>query len=335
MQLNKKLIILCIFITLISVCGVYAAYSYQNTENLQTIIDESNITNDSGCCSIVLQLDGNNSIFTYRRDANTSSEIHIDKIDWHGMPAIRQHKDDGGYFTHVVITEDGWIIGLGGVDDGEDNEKCEEIASKMINKENKISEDYLNQIQQIKTPYKKGHFIIKAPNGNYGFATVDKVKTGKLQPGSYISLPNSYKYSRADNFTMNTSDKIAEMNELAQTDLFGLSRRDVVTYVFNVTDKANTTDIYVSNDDGSMVGMNNINDVDDVYVGNNLTKADQIPTAPNYKKIGNMTFENSNQTSSNSASLLIIFIIFVVFVGILFMAVLKLVKYLRIKIKRR
>ena len=341
MKVNKKFTFLCIFVILISLCGAYAAYNYQNTNNIQNVSEYNNSTADVGCCSVILQLEGDNSILSYRRDAQSSAEIHIDEIDWHGKNAIRQHKDDGGYFTHVVITEDGWIIGLGGVDDGEDNKKCEEIASKMVNDNNNISESYLSQIQQIKQPYGKGHFIIKAPNGNYGFATVDQLKTGKLEPGRYISLPNNYQYSRSGDFSLNTSDKVKSMIDLARTDAFGLSRRDIITYEFNVGDNSNNTDIYVSNDDGSAFGMSNGGDVDDVYVGKNLTKTDQIPIAPSYKKIANLTFVNENNTNPMQSgggfnlSVLLTIIVFVVFVGVLFSFVLRFVRNYRYYRRRR
>ena len=145
MNLNKKIFVLSIFIICISICGIYSIYTHQNIDALPVI---SNETDEFGCCSVVVQLDGNHTIMSYRRDANLSADIFIDYVNWHGIPAIKQHKTEYGYFNHVIVTNNGWVIGLGGVDDGEDNEKCENIATEMISDDNSISEYALKKIQE-------------------------------------------------------------------------------------------------------------------------------------------------------------------------------------------
>ena len=118
MNSKNKFLILSIIVIFIAILG----FSYANNQD-NTINEPVNNTNNSswGCCSIILQEDGSNATFAYRRDANLSADISIEKMNWHGKSAIRQHKDEGGYFTHLIITHDGWMIGLGGLDDGEDN----------------------------------------------------------------------------------------------------------------------------------------------------------------------------------------------------------------------
>jgi hypothetical protein len=287
-----------------------------------------NETDESGCCSVVLQLEGNDTIMSYRRDANLTADIHIEQVDWHGHPAIKQYKTDHGYFNHIIVTNDGWVIGLGGVDDGEDNQRCENITSEMISNDYSISESKLKEIQQIKKDYKKGHVIIKAPNGNYGFATDEKSKIDKLEPGEYISLPNKYEYSRSGKIPLNTTDKVKSMVELAQSDLFGLNRRDVFVYDFHTNETGNTTDIYLSNDDGSLAEAETKDCYDDVFFNNTKYDGSKLPLGPKYEKIGSITFDNPN-SSFNNLNILLIIVGFVFFVALLFFLVLKVVKSIR------
>ena len=65
MNLKNKIFVLSIFIIFISICGIYAMQSHQNTDAIPVI---SNETDEFGCCSVVLQLDGNHIIMSYRRD---------------------------------------------------------------------------------------------------------------------------------------------------------------------------------------------------------------------------------------------------------------------------
>lgn len=326
MNSKNKFLILSIIVIFIAILG----FSYANNQD-NTINEPVNNTNNSswGCCSIILQEDGSNATFAYRRDANLSADISIEKMNWHGKSAIRQHKDEGGYFTHLIITHDGWMIGLGGLDDGEDNEICENITAGMVNDNYSISVDALKEIQEIKKRYKYGHALVKAPNGNYGFATVDMVKTGTLKPGHYISMPNNYQYSRVGEISPNNkTDKIKFMLELSQTDLFGLDRRDVITYDFKSSRFVNSTDIYVSNEKGSRFTMDYAGYADDVYLNKTHIKAEDIPISPKYKKIGTIDFiDNSsddyNQFILTSATELVIFVV------VLFIVMFYLVRFVR------
>ncbi len=331
MNLKKKIFVLSIFIFFISICGAYSAYYHQNDVSIHPI---SNETDSFGCCSIVLQMEGNDTLMSYRRDSNVTADVFIEKVNWHGIPAIKQYKTDYGYFNHVIVTNDGWVIGLGGVDDGVDNQICENITAQMISKDYSISQQALKKIQDIKKPYGRGHVVIKAPNGNYGFATVDKLKTGKLVPGQYISIPNDYSLSRGGNLSINTvDDKIKAMQELSQSDLYGLDRREIITYDFHVGKNNNTTDIYVSNEDGSLLGTNYTDCIDDICFNKTTIKGSDIPIAPNYLKLGSVVFEHEN-TTVNNLIVLMFLVGFVVFVGILFFAVLKLIRFIRFNIRR-
>ena len=332
MKFNKKILVLVILAFFIFISAAFSAYNEQNTYNGNVIVDNTNST-DIGCCSIVLQLEGNDTIFAYRRDSNITADVHIEQVDWHGKSAIKQYKTEDGYFCHVIVTSDGWVIGLGGIDDGEDNKKCEKIAAKLISDDYSISESYLEEIQEIKKPYGRGHILIKAPNGNYGFATVDKVKTGKLEPGRYISLPNNYSYSRGDDFSLKTHDKIKLVNELAQSDKYGVDRREIVTYDFQSGEISNKTNIYVSNEDGSQLGIDYTDCVDDVYVNKSIIKSEDIPIAPKYKQIDSISFINEN-SNNYKLSVLIMLVITAVSVGVISFASFKIVRGVRSRFRR-
>ena len=325
MNLNKKILILIMFVGLVSLIGAYSAAIQEDAALMPSYIDEK----DLGCCSIVLQLDGNNTLMSHRRDSNIDVDIHIENVDWHGYKAVKQYKTDNKYFCHVIVTSDGWVIGQGGIDDGPDNELVENISATMINKDNSISTADLEKIQKIKQPYGRGHFLIKAPNGNYGFATVDKIKTGKLEPGQYISLPNNYSLSRAGNVTLDSTDKIEVMNNLSRSDLYAdAGRREIVVYDFEVADNKNTTDIYVSNEDGAYVGVDNTKFIDDIYVNDDLTKGSDIPISPAYKQIGSFAFDSEGDLFSGIFSIMKIIVFFII-AGILIFILIRFVNFRR------
>ena len=334
MNLRKHILILSIFIIFIFACGTFTAHHIQNIDNLHVTADLTNQSDVFGCCSIVLQLDGNHTMMSYRRDSNLTADVYIEEGLWHGIPAIKQYKTEGGYFNHVIVTHDGWVIGLGGIDDGIDSEICENITASMISEDNSISEYGLSQIQEIKKPYGRGHVVIKAPNGNYGFANVNKLKTGTLQPGQYISIPNDYMLSRSGNVSLDSPDLVGEMTNLSQTDKYGLDRREIVTYDFQTTENGNVTEIYVANEDGSHVGANYIDCIDDIHFNNTVIKGSDIPIGPSYMHVGDIEFPNELTTANKSVVLMVI-IAFVVFVALLFFIILKFVRSIHYKIRRR
>ena len=333
MNFKDRILILTIVVIFISLLGLAYANNQGNMGEDLIIVNNTNDNPLFGCCSIVLQLEGNDTVFAYRRDSNVTADVFIEEVDWHGHHAIKQYKTYDGYFNHVIITSDGWVIGLGGIDDGVDNKKCENITAGMISDDYSISEEGLAKIQEINKPYGRGHVLIKAPNGNYGFSTVDKLKTGKLEPGRYISLPNNYSLSRGGNFSLGTADKVKLINELAQSDKYGLDRREIVTYDFKTDDLFNKTDVYVSNEDGSQLGVDYKNCIDDVYFNNTVIKSDDIPIAPHYKNIGSVTFIDQD---SNVYKLILLSVLFgfVVFVSILYFIIRRIIRFVKYRIFR-
>ena len=330
MNLNKKIFALIIVFMFLSIAGAYSIANNQNSD-LTPII--SNETDSFGCCSIVLQLENNETLMSYRRDSNYDADVFIEKVDWHGIPSIKQYKTENKYFNHVIVTNDGWVIGLGGIDDGIDSEICENITAKMISNDYSINEDYLTQIQEIKKPYGRGHVVIKAPNGNYGFATPTMMKTGKLSPGEYISIPNDYELSRRGNIPLDTNDKIKAMFNLSQSDLYGEDRREIIAYDIHLGNESNTTDIYVANEDGSLIGENYTGCIDNIVFNNTTIKAEDIPIAPDYKNIGSISFEEDKVELTDLEVYLLIGG-FLIFILLLFIVLVELIRFVRVRIFR-
>lgn len=336
MRDKKIIIILSVLLILIFAASAVSASLHQDTQQMVSNSGET----DDGCCSVVCQLDGNNSIISFRRDANYSADVSIEKINWHGKPAIKQYKEDGGYFCQVIVTNDGWVIGFGGSDDGKDNEIIENLTAEMV-LNGTISNDTLQEIQDIKHKYGKGHVIIKAPNGTYGVAMENIHFMGDLKPGDYISVPNKYSYVRYGDIQLNSTDIIKIMNRLEISDAFGLSRRDITTFHFytveNDTFTGNITDIYISNDDGSFFDMNTRDMADDIIFGDKIVKASDIPIAPNYTSLGSISFTpdevggNGFGETFNTIMHIIAFILFLVVIVL----IIRLINKIRYAKRRR
>lgn len=334
MDFKKIILILTLIVFFSSVIAVSANATEQNVHDIQSILENNNASDLTGCCSIMLQQDGNNSIMSFRRDAGNAADIYIEKIDWHGKEAIKQYKTSAGYFCQVIITSDGWMIGYGGIDDGEDNKKIENITAGMITDNYTIPESGLEQVQQIKAAYGLGHLLIKAPNGNYGVATANTHYTGKLSPNQYISVPNKEGFIRTGDVQPNATDKIKTMNNLEISDGFGLTRRDITTFNFQcVNDTTNVTDVYIANDDGSYWGMSTAGLVDTVNFTGKIIKPDEIPIAPSYKSIGNITFGNADAPSNNGGGFDIWGIIVLIGIAVV-VAIVAFISYHTVKVLR-
>lgn len=331
MTAKKKILIISVILIFVSIIGAYAADIQQNNQDMQIVLDNCDADSLTGCCSVICQLNDNSSMLSFRRDAEAGADIHIEQIDWNGMPAIKQYKVDGGYFCQVIVTSNGWMIGYGGIDDGVDNERIENITATMITNNSSISEDKLGQIQEIKHAYQLGHVFMKAPNGNYGIATANESFTGTLEDGEYISIPNRMRFMRSGTLSLNSTDKVSDMTYLAASDAFGLTRRDISTFYFHPDDKgsSNITDVFISNDDGSVYGMDCLYYRDDVYINDTVIKAEDIPISPEYKQIGSFEFSHDDNPIMIKVVTLLTILGFVIFVGILAFAIWTLITYIR------
>ena len=159
---------------------------------------------------------------------------------------------------------------------------------------NNITEEGLNEIQDIKTAHGKGHAIIKSPNGTYWAVVNDTHFKGKLNPGDYLSIPNKYSYFRSGDIQLNATDKVKIMQKLEISDGFGLERRDITTFYFHQVDndtfKGNVTDLFISNDDGSFYGMNTAGAYDNVHFNGSVIRGSNLPIAPTYRAFGTVEF---------------------------------------------
>ena len=124
------------------------------------------------------------------------------------------------------------------------------------------------------------------------------------------------------------------MNELSQLDKYGFDRRDIVTYDFHTSANNNTTDVYVSNEDGSNLDVNYTGCVDDVYFNNQLTKAADIPIAPDYKSLGSISFTDADLSSNNGNMVYIILAGVVIFIIALSYGVYRLVRFAKNRFNR-
>lgn len=341
MQSKKLIFILGILLIFISVIGAYAADNQDKYGDLAFLLEDNNESDLTGCCSVACQLDGNNSLFAFRRDAGFGADIFIEKINWHGKEAIKQYKTDGKYFCQVIVTSDGWTVGFGGLDDGDDNAKMENMTADMI-MNGTISNTTLSEISQIKSSYGRGHALIKAPDGTYGVATAETYYTGKLNPGDYISVPNKAGFIRTGDIQMNSTDKVKIMNNLEITDGYGLYRRDITTFLYqqveNDTFKGNITDIFASNDDGSTYGMSTGGLFDNININGTLIKGEDLPIAPSYKKIGSMNFTAQEQDGDNPLGFvfnIIFYLIVIILIVIIFVLVIRTINKIRYARRRK
>ena len=338
---NKKFILIFgIFLLFISVASVYTSnpgFNSQNSNYLPEGLDESDLT---GCCSIVYQLEGNNSTFAFRRDAGYPVLVFVEEVDWHGKPAIKQYKTDGEYFCQVIVTNDGWTIGFGGLDDGENNKKIENITADMV-LNNTIDNSTLQKIQDIKQPYGRGHALIKAPDGRYGVAMATNHYTGHLKPGDYISIPNKPEYTRSGSIPLNSSDHVGEMHKLETTDAYGVVRRDVTVFDFqqidNGTFKGNLTNITASNDNGSVYNIrSNTHDTDDIHFNNTVIEGSKLPMAPKYMGVGTVVYPGA-QNDNNSGFIfnLVFYLILALILIVLFVVIIRTVNKIRYGRRKR
>ena len=79
---------------------------------------------DSQCCSSVLQVSETESLISFRCDS-TGSPINI--IITNNSSFVKQYKTYEGYFFHVLVSKDAWLVGTGGADDDWVNRLIEKV----------------------------------------------------------------------------------------------------------------------------------------------------------------------------------------------------------------
>lgn len=86
----------------------------------------------TGCCSVIMQLERNDSAVSFRRDAGNFADLTIEEQNWHWQKVLKQYKESQEYFVQVIVTSDGWVLTYGGKDDGADNQKIENISRETV-----------------------------------------------------------------------------------------------------------------------------------------------------------------------------------------------------------
>lgn len=251
--------------------------STQETDNKTTNNDDDKKPGE-GCCSTIIQGYNNDSSISFRRDATNTLTVYVK----HDNSIIKQYKDGGSYFFHVIVSKDGWMVGNGGADNVQVNRAIENNALSMINK-NIISKTTMNTIASWESKLSVGHFVIKAPNGTYSLIIKGQKRTyresGVLRQGQYLVVPNnpSYFQKGSVNNIKTESTMITTSWLLTAKDRYGISRREIITYYYKNNIINSTVKIQVTNDNGKYVGRSTSRFIDNIATNTKYFSAKSIP----------------------------------------------------------
>lgn len=270
--------------------------------------NSTGLNNDSGCCSVVVHVSSGHDVVTYRRDSNNSADTIIENMSFSGQNAIHEYKTQGGYFTHVIITQSGWIICIGGKDDPDMNKMLEKLASDVISR-GSIQKQDINQANLIVKDNHWGHFLIKSPDNNVAVTSYDGRIPGspanmtdmfKLNDGDYVKLANNPSYFVVSKYNETSTDPVDAAIKIVGRDTFGLDRRDVTSYEFVNNSTTSKVSVWASFDGGALTGAHG--SPDNVRFYGNETPANELPTIPAKKFLGEQILYNNTSNSSNSSS---------------------------------
>lgn len=207
---------------------------YKNSKS--TVLLKIKPTAEMGCCSIYLQVSSSESLTGFRRDSTYAADVTIKPVTWYGRVAIKQYKTTGGYSFHSITTADGWHMATGSADAPSANQAIEKLAGAMV-KSGVIQQAKLVTIRKYLASIglSIGHFAIKSPTGQYAIVWVGGYKIGKLNPGEYISVPNSRDCFRSGKYTSFDKNPVNAAVKIAATDSYGVNRRDITVYHWKAT----------------------------------------------------------------------------------------------------
>ena len=274
---------------------------YYDEVNDQYVYGETEITKnytiaDFDCCSFIIQEDGE-TVYAFRQDSPLNGYgVYVHSENWNGVKIIKQELDTvSTYFFHSIITEDGWVMGQGGSQYDSSSRRIEQYASTMyVNKD--ISVDYLNRIKNVLSSYAYGHFVIKDPQGNYGIAFADRVVTGKLNIGQYMTIPNEIEYFDKGDYKKYSNNPVDAIIMVCSYDDSGLNRRNLYTYDYKAHDTENGVfygiDMFVTNDNGHNVGLRTEKIVTHFYYEGTYYPASVVPQNPDKLYFGTKIFDN-------------------------------------------
>lgn len=273
----------------------------KDNNKTQTIKTKTNITksyNDSlknsACCSVVIQVSDKESIISFRRDSSYRATITIEKTKWYGTNITRQLKTQNGYFTHVIVTQDGWVMGFGGSDKIKTQADIVKTAGEMYSKRN-ISYSGMSKIFNLLKTLNIGHTVIKSPNGTVGVAAYNsggKYLITKINNGGYVCIPNNFKYYHTGSYSKYAQNSIDAAIQIAGHDVYGINRRNIITYHSTISSNNQKLNVYVTNDDGRYVSKSTYNLKDPInFIGKTIDTS-QIPRIPNKKFIGSIEYKS-------------------------------------------
>ncbi|WP_407414734.1 hypothetical protein [Methanobrevibacter sp.] len=261
-------------------------------------------TEEVGCCSYYVQVNGTDSISGYRRDSTYSVTIYFKNVKWYGRTAVKQYKTIGQYSFHMIVTSDGWMVGTGGADSASINKAIEKLSGEMV-KSGKIQNNKLKTIKNYISRLGIGHFAIKAPNGKYAAVWLNGIKTGKLKAGEFISVPNYKSCFRTGNYASFNKNPEKAGLKIAATDPYGLNKREISLYHWKSTTKnfktTSSVVVYAANDNGKYSGLpSKAHLKDDIYFKGKFISKNTLPYTLNMKLLGTHSFGNIDKLIKKS-----------------------------------
>ena len=265
------------------------------------------LAHPSGCCTVLVHVKDDHYVLSYRRDARSPAEVIIERTNWAGRPALKEYKENsGGYFCHTVITEDGWIVTIGGRDCPELNRELERLGQRIAER-GRVAKEDIQRAERILRENQWGHFVVKAPDGTVGVAVYDyRVSAGrtelfKLKEGEYVKVTNNPRFYDVGRFREYDPDPVTAAIKVAGRDTYAIHRRDVITYYISPRKRGASVRVWASYDGGAMVG-GAPGAPDPVNFLGKRVPADKLPTIPKRLELGTVTLERERPTAHRHGS---------------------------------
>ena len=164
----------------------------------------------------------------------------------------------------------------------------------MYSKRN-ISYSGMSKIFNLLKTLNVGHTVIKSPNGTVGVAAYNsggKYLITKINNGGYVCIPNNFKYYHTGSYSKYAQNSIDAAIQIAGHDVYGINRRNIITYHSTISSNNQKLNVYVTNDDGRYVSKSTYNLKDPInFIGKTIDTS-QIPRIPNKKFIGSIEYKS-------------------------------------------
>ncbi|MDR1819394.1 MAG: hypothetical protein LBR15_04010 [Methanobrevibacter sp.] len=268
-----------------------------NTKENMTAIETisykfvSNTKDAAECASVIIYSNNNSSTYGYRRDSTDRSDQYINKVKISGEGGLIEsnntdEKKSVISFIHSLVLDNGWYMGIGGLDNPKINKKLEKFGLSIAMKGSITYNDMEGALTYIKA-IGGGHFVIKSPSGKIGVVSYYSgnymVNTYQLENDDYVVVPNSPNFFYKGTLDTKKGQPIDAAFYLLSIDKFGVNRRNsIVLNVHNITGRSQLN-VYVANDDGVVVGRSCDGLSDDVIFNGKRTNRNSIPKVSNDK----------------------------------------------------